>query len=1419
MPNWKKVVVSGSSAQLLNITASGQVSASLGIHGVLQTPNSINSDNYVDGSIDAAHLAANAVETAKINDDAVTYAKMQNLGTANRVLGATSTGAIGEVQVVTAMIANDAIEEEQIGDGEVKTAAIADANVTLAKMANLAQSTIIGRAASAGTGVPTALTATQVRSLLNVANGATAGGGGIFAATGSAHSTTNQMLSISGSVSITGSANSTQPNFMAISTSCASTASFGMLRLCGPLVLGSGGIIRDHGGNTGVTVGTGTTGVVAVLPTRGLTVGGGFGSTGVTITAAGGISANAALTASSARFPIIQVDGNAAGQAIILGAGSTFISSEGEIVSKRSAEVDADTDIKSVKRQKADGTEVGFDAYNEADVTVIKEDLLSGTKKRDSTHTEHSFRIGGRTDSDEVLVMTSKAVKATAPLTASGDISSSGKMIANSAQFGVTSVHIDGPSGHLTASGNISASGTITGLTGSFNKGIINLPSAVANEKIFQVQKAGSNVFYVDEDGDGVFGGVIEFKNYLYGSSGNTFMGGRQDLVLGMNWNNDTTGTSIKFTKDEFDISPSNTLMTISSSGNVGIGTTTPGEKLEVIGNISASGNVTASNIAVDEYIHHKGDNTYIRFLPDRILAVASNNTVLNLNVGGDLVEFGHTGKPSVVKGSTVTLTGNVTASGEISASLGFVGDLVGTSSFAAAVAQDSITVGMMKANSVDSDQYVDDSIDTAHYAAGSVDATALASNAVTNAKLADNAVDTAEIAASAVETAKINDDAVTYAKMQNLGTANRVLGATSTGAIGEVQVVTAMIANDAIEEEQIGDGEVKTAAIADDAVTYAKIQNVSATNVVLGRDSSGAGVIEEIAAADLVTMLGIEASATADQSASEILTAIENGVDSVHYVNASIDAEHLASNSVTNAKLADNAVDTAEIAASAVETAKINNLAVSTAKIADNAVTGDKIEDNPTIAGNLAVNGTTTLGNATTDTVTIAGNITASNMTGSNIDLSGDLDFTATTANISLNGSSAILFQSTQAIFTQDIRTGDGKGIKFGVGSDYRITHAGTAVGETKMVIKEGTTSRWTYGIGGHLSASAGVNIHLGAGVQGGGEFRGESANITNITASANISASGFIGNLVGTSSFASAVAQDSITVGMMKANSVDSAQYVDDSIDTAHYAAGSVDATALASNAVTNAKLADNAVDTAEIAASAVETAKINNLAVSTAKIADDAVTYAKIQNVTATNVVLGRDSSGAGVIEEIAAADLLTMLGVEASATADQSASEILTAIEDGVDSVHYKDASIDAEHLASNAVTNAKLADNAVDTAEIAASAVETAKINNLAVTTAKIADDAVTGAKIENNPTIAGNLTVNGSSTLGNASTDTIEIAGNITASAAISMSSTGHIQTPDIKGAGTGATQLNVQGQITASGNISSSGHMCIHKT
>lgn len=81
----------------------------------------------------------------------------------------------------------------------------------------------------------------------------------------------------------------------------------------------------------------------------------------------------------------------------------------------------------------------------------------------------------------------------------------------------------------------------------------------------------------------------------------------------------------------------------------------------------------------------------------------------------------------------------------------------------------------------------------------------------------------------------------------------------------------------------------------------------------------------------------------------------------------------------------------------------------------------------------------------------------------------------------------------------------------------------------------------------------------------------------------------------------------------------------------------------------------VSDNAIITAKIADLNVTTAKIANSNITTAKIADDNVTYAKIQNVSATDRVLGRDSSGAGVIEEISPASLRTMINVADGANA--------------------------------------------------------------------------------------------------------------------------------------------------------------------
>ena len=103
--------------------------------------------------------------------------------------------------------------------------------------------------------------------------------------------------------------------------------------------------------------------------------------------------------------------------------------------------------------------------------------------------------------------------------------------------------------------------------------------------------------------------------------------------------------------------------------------------------------------------------------------------------------------------------------------------------------------------------------------------------------------------------------DAVTYAKMQNLGTANRLLGGTSTGVISEVQVATAMIATDAVDGTKIADdainsehytdGSIDTAHIADDQITSGKLGVEYTSTTAL---SSAATIAVNTALSDVFT-------------------------------------------------------------------------------------------------------------------------------------------------------------------------------------------------------------------------------------------------------------------------------------------------------------------------------------------------------------------------------------------------------------------------------------------------------------------------------------------------------------------------------------------------------------------------------------
>ena len=112
---------------------------------------------------------------------------------------------------------------------------------------------------------------------------------------------------------------------------------------------------------------------------------------------------------------------------------------------------------------------------------------------------------------------------------------------------------------------------------------------------------------------------------------------------------------------------------------------------------------------------------------------------------------------------------------------------------------------------------------------------------------------------------------------------------------------------------------------------------------------------------------------------------------------------------------------------------------------------------------------------------------------------------------------------------------------------------------------------------------------------------------------------------------------------------------------------------------------RLGTDSIATTKIAAGALPTdvtvtdSNISgNLTIATGDINNDAVTYDKIQNVSTTNRVLGRVSSGSGVVEELSADNVRTFINVENGATADQSNAEIRTAVEAASDSNVFTDA---------------------------------------------------------------------------------------------------------------------------------------------
>lgn len=127
------------------------------------------------------------------------------------------------------------------------------------------------------------------------------------------------------------------------------------------------------------------------------------------------------------------------------------------------------------------------------------------------------------------------------------------------------------------------------------------------------------------------------------------------------------------------------------------------------------------------------------------------------------------------------------------------------------------------------------------------------------------------------------------------------------------------------------------------------------------------------------------------------------------------------------------------------------------------------------------------------------------------------------------------------------------------------------------------------------------------------------------------------------GTGSFAASVASSAITGKTTVTAATGDLVLIADASDSNNLKKVTVDTiAALASGGVTDGDKGDITVS------SSGATWTIDSDAVTTSKILNANVTYAKIQNVSATSRVLGRKTSGAGVIEELTTSETLDFIG---------------------------------------------------------------------------------------------------------------------------------------------------------------------------
>lgn len=371
----------------------------------------------------------------------------------------------------------------------------------------------------------------------------------------------------------------------------------------------------------------------------------------------------------------------------------------------------------------------------------------------------------------------------------------------------------------------------------------------------------------------------------------------------------------------------SNAWFVDSGSGNVGLGTLAPGERLDVAGNARVSGQLVS---------------TAPTGAP---LAVASSELVTNLNA--DLVDG-----LSASSFAQLPLTGADISDGTLSGDDVLDGSLTGAdvadnSLTASDLATDSVGSAELAPDAVNSLHVLDDSITGADIVDGSILDLELGTDSVGSDELQANSVTSTAIAADAVTTTQIANDAVTGAK---------ILNGTITGAdISDGSIFGVELAPNSIVSSNILDETITANDLGLDSVGTDELQADSVTADELAPDSVGSSELQT----DSVTAdeIAIGAVTVAELAANAVNGAkiVDGTVLSGDIADGTVSAADLAVGAVGSAQVLDDSLTAVDLAIGSVTVAELASNAVNAAKVADGSLIGADIADGTLTAADLA--------------------------------------------------------------------------------------------------------------------------------------------------------------------------------------------------------------------------------------------------------------------------------------------------------------------------------------------------------------------------------------------------------------------------------------------------------------------------------